>query len=492
MVTKRRDFLKTASAGAGWAMLGGCASTIEDCQQMIENRPVRRNIATLSATDPIIEAYRTAVRRMKELPESDPRNWNRQARIHNDFCPHGNWLFLPWHRCYLLYFERICRKLSGLEDFALPYWNWSQSPQIPAAFWGGSLDPLFDATRWATPNDIADASSVGPLVLESILTEPNFLLFASGSIPPSADQRTSSSYGPLEGTPHNYIHPFVGGNMAGYMSPLDPVFWLHHNMVERVWVHWNLVRSHPNTDDRAWLDREFTEFCDENGDPVTISVALSLLFPILSYRYDDEGDGLPPNPDAADPSQEERDRGMWMLLNDESRAARDENTERAQRDAHIELEVLQRLGVTSDPLNLSSDEAATIQIELEPPMFELAAGEALRTLLVFDGVNLDFTTDFWVRVFINHPNPGPEVPPDDPHLVGAFASFTHDHGEGTTLGRFVLDAGPTLQRLGLVQGTLNINVVLVPFPDRPVRATDFEVRQIELQYARELIEVNDP
>ena len=121
-------------------------------------RPVRRDIASLGTSHPIIDAYKRAITAMKALPESDPRSWTSQARLHNDHCPHQNWLLLPWHRCHLYYFERICRRLSGMEDFALPYWNWSKNPQIPAVFWGDSLNPLYDPTRVATPNSVADSA----------------------------------------------------------------------------------------------------------------------------------------------------------------------------------------------------------------------------------------------------------------------------------------------------------------------------------------------
>ena len=46
---------------------------------------------------------------MLGLPATDPRNWYRYALIHALDCPHGNWWFLPWHRGYLGWFERICR-----------------------------------------------------------------------------------------------------------------------------------------------------------------------------------------------------------------------------------------------------------------------------------------------------------------------------------------------------------------------------------------------
>src|SRR5262249_1700322 len=122
-----------------------------------------------------------------------------------------------------------------------------------------------------------------------INSEPNFLLFGSSSISASADQRDSAGYGRLEGTPHNYIHGFVGGDMGNFMSPLDPVFWTHHNMIERCLIQRNFVKRQPDPSAGAWLGRTFTDFCDEDGNPVKVSVAETLLYPVHYYRYDDVG-----------------------------------------------------------------------------------------------------------------------------------------------------------------------------------------------------------
>ena len=94
----------------------------------------RRDVNTLDSDDPILDTYRTAIAAMQALPDSDPLSWQAQAEIHLNFCPHGNWFFLPWHRAYLDQFERIIRHLGNDPDWALPYWDWTRNPQIPAPF----------------------------------------------------------------------------------------------------------------------------------------------------------------------------------------------------------------------------------------------------------------------------------------------------------------------------------------------------------------------
>ena len=65
-----------------------------------------------------------------------PRGWAVQAGIHTYRCQHGNWWFLPWHRAYLYYFERLIQDAIGDPTFALPYWDWTDSSQLtlPAPF----------------------------------------------------------------------------------------------------------------------------------------------------------------------------------------------------------------------------------------------------------------------------------------------------------------------------------------------------------------------
>src|SRR5262249_22304501 len=57
-------------------------------------------------------------------------------------CPHGNWLFLPWHRAYLHYFERILRWAAHDPALTPPYRNYSapRQPELPPAFRAAKAD----------------------------------------------------------------------------------------------------------------------------------------------------------------------------------------------------------------------------------------------------------------------------------------------------------------------------------------------------------------
>ncbi|MFN0125291.1 MAG: tyrosinase family protein [Verrucomicrobiales bacterium] len=47
----------------------------------------------------------------------------------------------------------------------------------------------------------------------------------------------------LEGGPHNSGHRAVGGTMASASSPADPIFWMHHANIDRLWAIWQA--QHP-------------------------------------------------------------------------------------------------------------------------------------------------------------------------------------------------------------------------------------------------------
>jgi tyrosinase len=288
----RRSFLRmtavAAMGGLGSVGLGGCTSQqLQDLLDRIRNRPVRRNVATLAANHPTIQTYEAAITAMQQLPQADPRSWNTFAQLHATSCRHRTWLFLPWHRAYLFSLEQICKALSGDDSFALPYWNWTENPQIPAMFWNTS-SPLFHTPRGATQSSTANAGSIGASVVNNIQNQTNFLLYAGGEVElnHSVPFPVPGSSGSLEATPHNYIHNFVGGTMAGGTSPRDPIFWLHHCRVDELWVDWNINRENPNTDDERWTQTSFDEFVDGAGNAMSISVIATVLQPLLAYRYD--------------------------------------------------------------------------------------------------------------------------------------------------------------------------------------------------------------
>ena len=271
---------------------------------------VRRNIYNLSSAE--IATLRTGVSAMKARPASDPTSWIYQAKMHavdsgtaaalQDQCQHRQFLFFSWHRMFTYYFERILRKASGDSNFALPYWNYTDDPAqgaIPAAYRqpADASNPLYDATRAAVYNAGA-ALPPADVSYASGFNLTNFTTAAAGV--PSFGGRTvsmeghfpvpSPGSGEIEKSPHNNVHNDVGGDMASGESPRDPVFWLHHGNIDRLWNRWIGLgngRANP-TGDNFWMTHVF-HFFDENGAQVSLTGAQILRTASqLGYRYDDD------------------------------------------------------------------------------------------------------------------------------------------------------------------------------------------------------------
>ncbi|MEM9625359.1 MAG: tyrosinase family protein [Pseudomonadota bacterium] len=259
------------------------ATDIDFDDEVIANRPMRRHIANLTPLDDTILAYQDAVRAMKRLPDSDPRNWQKQAEIHSNRCPHSNWLFLPWHRHYLYWFERIVREMSGKDDWALPYWNWTEHRTIPAHFQSPPLSHPRDRQRVPRFSDRR---------LDRVMEIRNFIYFGSGSLQPDHDSRRFSTKSDFEQI-HDRIHVRIGnveGGMGGFLSPLDPIFWLHHAFIDYIWTAWNIGLGNRNPAEPHWIDFSFSgHFVDADGTSVTGESALvqfCLLLPVVNYRYE--------------------------------------------------------------------------------------------------------------------------------------------------------------------------------------------------------------
>lgn len=242
MLIERREFL------AGIAAAATAASWSVPAQALQQQQPrVRRDLAKLRPNDPFFSRYALAVRRMHQLPRSDPRNWVRQSKIHLDHCPHGSVDFFPWHRHYLHRFEEACRSVLGDPSFSLAYWDWTASNGIlPAPFYDiRELTPEYwrDSSVIESPRgrvntratrDLPKNTSLLSDVKGAEITEEKVLLALQK---PDFDgfRRT------IEGTQHNNVHNICGGgggHMSNAMSPLDPVFWVHHCNVDRLWAQW--------------------------------------------------------------------------------------------------------------------------------------------------------------------------------------------------------------------------------------------------------------
>jgi tyrosinase len=110
--------------------------------------------------------------------------------------------------------------------------------------------------------------------------------FASSKTPSHNTQPSGNTeFSILEGMPHNNVHNCIGGvgpldpgpygNMTNFLSPFDPVFFLHHANMDRLWDVWTRKQQRlglpilPAQPDLGTLSKEpFLFYVKSNGDYV--------------------------------------------------------------------------------------------------------------------------------------------------------------------------------------------------------------------------------
>jgi tyrosinase len=459
MGTSRRDFIRAATGAITGLSLAGPTARASVAAGMRE----RKDVSKLDPTSPDIQALTIAVRKMKEgLGPADRRNWAAQASIHGTFtggytsCQHGNWFFLPWHRGYIYYFEEIVRELSGNDNFALPYWDWSKDFQLPSQFWGAG-NPLDNPPRSDQPGSgrqITQTSTisqrnqdrfVSPTVISAILAQPDFETFAGLQLAnPGPDMPGA---GELEQTPHNFIHRWVGGDMVTGGSPFDPIFWLHHCNIDRLWTEW--VRKHPNSMsvDPGWLATTFRDFCDRKGIPAAIAVSQTLKTTDLGYQY-----AAPGSPVAASPTGvrcQEADPGPpGCGIPGVGEEGDDELASTLTGQAGARPEFMN--GVAVYNLAPTEERSRDINSVREGGIEERNTVVRLR----LRGIRIPRDQNVALRVHVNCKLANRDIPLADPSYVRSSTFFyphgTHGHavgGAGDGSISFVMSVNPVLERL---------------------------------------------
>jgi hypothetical protein len=178
------------------------------------------------------------------------------------------WFFLPWHRLMLHQFEGVIREVLHDESFSLPYWNpITGNPDdlvVPAVF----RDPgsaLFNGTRWPWVNA---GERIDVLYRDwinlSALNEKFYIDSANGNLgfEPRLDQN-----------PHFFTHFALGGDMAEFSTVGgDPLFYLHHANIDRLWESWNRLGNKNATDRTAQLGYEYDSY-EKPPKPQTLTVS---------------------------------------------------------------------------------------------------------------------------------------------------------------------------------------------------------------------------
>jgi tyrosinase len=261
--------------------------------------------------------------------------------------------------------------------------------------------------------------------------------------------------------------------MATFMSPLDPIFWTHHAMLDYCWVDWDIVRNNRSPSDPTWGNLNFTDFVDETGNSVASVAGFSVLLPLIFYQYE--------------PSQIGASVARMPFLRTQREMDQMKSVIRQGASAELALRARFRL---ARPIRVDVSRAGAAAFGIDAPVVQeamQAAGGTDRVLLLLGQVEQPAAADFFVRVFINAPSPvSAATPISDPHYAGSFAFFLDSRARHSGMpmrAGFTVDVTDTLRRVG-TGGRLNVQLVAVPYPGRTITARSFSVGSLELGVAR--------
>lgn len=144
-------------------------------------------------------------------------HWNlRNNRPQSD-------VFLAWHRMQIFEVEKAMQSINP--KISIPFWDWtSDRSSENDLLWGEDFLGQFESDPNWNINRVFDGNVTLPTVsdVSNIQSETNWLAYSEI----------------LEGGVHVTPHVWVGGTMATGVSPRDPIFYLHHGMIDKLWQEW--------------------------------------------------------------------------------------------------------------------------------------------------------------------------------------------------------------------------------------------------------------
>ncbi|KAH8681966.1 hypothetical protein BX600DRAFT_505593 [Xylariales sp. PMI_506] len=279
----------------GFAHLGTAGSVISNRAAVggCKNPRVRKEWRTLSVAER--RTYIEAVQCMQAKPAQNGDLYAGALSRYDDFqalhivqTPYAHYIgsFLPWHRNFVSLFENDLQTTCGYTG-GIPYWNWTidapdmlSSPLFdPVNGFGGNGIYIANTTGfpadWQIPADIPGRTgggciTDGPFANRSVPLGPGnhteytphclhrdfsaYLLSFTGNKTKvdwvldaddfwTLDHRIEGvGLGVANMSLHAAGHQSIGGNIGEmtnmYSSPGDPLFYLHHAMLDNVWNTW--------------------------------------------------------------------------------------------------------------------------------------------------------------------------------------------------------------------------------------------------------------
>ncbi|CZR41691.1 uncharacterized protein FPRO_11281 [Fusarium proliferatum ET1] len=188
------------------------------------------------------------------------------VHAHLDKQIHAVASFLPWHRFFVHVYEGALKE-CGYEG-VMPCWDWSldadDTPKStiwdPKTGFGGNgslnkTESIYDGRAVRKCLDDGPFKDLFPAYLTTNY-DPHCLARGWNNGSENVGKMLSENYNKeavakvqevkdydhyrqkLESGPHGAIHSAIGGDMIPNTSPNDPIFFLHHAQIDRLWSLW--------------------------------------------------------------------------------------------------------------------------------------------------------------------------------------------------------------------------------------------------------------
>jgi tyrosinase len=212
-------------------------------------------IDAMHGTAAAAPAYRRFITVHVDAMKMSHMNWS----VHTMQMMDGTFMrgrnFVAWHRRFVKIFEDRL-------GVPVPYWDSITDRHIPAALDAPALLTRWSVSRAWDPTQLADPADL------------NAVKSFSGTF--TGFQTT------FEGVVHGGTHNAVGGDMAGSASPTDPLFWLHHSFIDKIWADW---QASPNGTNPPNMTEVLKPAKMQTGVPFGVSVSSLLSIATLGYSY---------------------------------------------------------------------------------------------------------------------------------------------------------------------------------------------------------------
>ena len=220
----------------------------------------------------------TLIKMYEKKDDSIPSLIDRIVKVHLDWAEFAHYTpyFLLWHRVFTWLMETEMRKISP--GITIPYWYWpydarnpNKSPIFHEFYLGTKTGPMGDC-RWRASYPEKHCLVRNYRVLRGFYSEKTVNKLVYNKKLSFAEFAKKFEVGP-----HGIVHTEIGGedgDMTDMASPYDPIFWLHHSQVEKIFLEWQVYRGRIDEFGGTFLGRKvkLTDYLE----PFKISIADAL------------------------------------------------------------------------------------------------------------------------------------------------------------------------------------------------------------------------